>query len=487
MARTDLEQLFDVSLDLLCIAGFDGYFKRVNPAFERTLGYTIAELLSRPFLDFIHPEDRDRTVAAVETLDRGTDVIQFENRYLRKDGSVRWLEWNTRPAPDQRLVYAAGRDVTESRLLAEEQAALRRVAVRVARGASPSEVFHAVGGEIERLTGADSGGILRYEPDGTGTVVARHPTSGIGLPAGTRVTLEGENVSGRVRRSGRPARMDSYEHATGWLAGELRKRDIHTVVGAPIIVAGRLWGVMNAVWSRPPRTALDLEDRLMQFSELVGTAIANADSRAELIASRARVVAEADETRRRIERELHDGTQQRLISLALGLHAAEEKVPPELPELRADLDRIATGLAGAVEELQEISRGLHPAILSRGGLPPALRTLARGAAVPVEISVHADRKLPEQVEVAAYYVVSEAITNAAKHAQATAVRVELRTHDATVTIAIRDDGVGGADPARGSGLIGLHDRVEAVGGTMDVASAHGRGTSLEVMIPVDGT
>ena len=198
------------------------------------------------------------------------------------------------------------------------------------------------------------------------------------------------------------------------------------------------------------------------------------------------MLAAADETRRRIERDLHDGTQQRLVALALAVRAAEAKVPPELGELRAELSTTANGLAGAAEDLQEISRGIHPAILSKGGLGPALRTLARRAAVPVELDAHLPERLPEPVEVAAYYVVSEALTNAAKHAEASVVHVDVDAEGAIVEIAIRDDGVGGADPDRGSGLVGLRDRVAALGGTIEVASSHGRGTSLVARIPIGG-
>jgi len=206
--------------------------------------------------------------------------------------------------------------------------------------------------------------------------------------------------------------------------------------------------------------------------------------RDELTASRARVVAAGDEARRRIERDLHDGTQQRLVSLGLEVRAAEAMVPQVLDELRAHLAHTAEGMAAAVEDLQEVSRGIHPAILSRGGLGPALRALARRSAVPVDLVVDLDRDLPERVEVAVYYVVSEALTNAAKHASASLVRADLGASDGIVTLAVSDDGVGGADPGGGSGLVGLRDRVEAVGGRMEIASPAGGGTSLVATIPL---
>jgi signal transduction histidine kinase len=226
--------------------------------------------------------------------------------------------------------------------------------------------------------------------------------------------------------------------------------------------------------------------RLASFTELVATAIANADSRADLAASRARIVAASDETRRRIERDLHDGIQQQLVSLLLESRMAEATEPSDVGELRAQLARTARRLAATLEELREIARGIHPAILSERGLQPALKALARRSAVPVKLELRAERRLPEHVEVAAYYVVSEALTNAAKHAHASVVNVELDTHDAIMQLAIRDDGIGGADPRHGSGLVGLSDRIEALGGTLEVTSPPGNGTTLLIQIPVGG-
>jgi signal transduction histidine kinase len=227
---------------------------------------------------------------------------------------------------------------------------------------------------------------------------------------------------------------------------------------------------------------------LADFVDLVATAIANAESRAEVAESRARVVAAADETRRRIERDLHDGTQQRLVSLSLELRAAETGVPPELRELTAQVSRVADGLAEVVDDLQEIARGIHPAILSKGGLGPALGMLVRRAAVAVELDLddlRAGRRLPERIEVAAYYIVSEALTNVAKHAHASVVHVQVKADDAFVELSVTDDGIGGADADQGSGLIGLRDRVEALGGRIEIASATGGGTSLLVTIPIN--
>jgi signal transduction histidine kinase len=197
-------------------------------------------------------------------------------------------------------------------------------------------------------------------------------------------------------------------------------------------------------------------------------------------------VAAADEARRRIERDLHDGTQQQLVALALGLRAVEAEIPPEMADLKAALGQTAAGLARATDDLQTISRGIHPAILSQGGIGPALRTLARRAGVPVKLRLNGPERLPERAEVAAYYVVSEALSNAAKHARASAVHVGLNVENAVAEVSIRDDGIGGADPDRGSGLVGLRDRVEALGGTIQTTSLPGQGTSILARVPVDG-
>jgi signal transduction histidine kinase len=336
-----------------------------------------------------------------------------------------------------------------------------------------------------RLLGADLTALFRYEPGAAATVVAAHTESDPEIVVGTRVDVEGENVVAIVLRTGRAARLDGEVRASGSLPALLSGREIYSRVAAPIVVAGRLWGVMASAWSAPERMPIGVDGRVSEFTELVATAVANADSRAQLTASRARIVATADDARRRIERDLHDGIQQRLVALALELRGAEATVRPEQEEIRAQLANAARSLAAATEDLQRISRGIHPAILSEGGLGPALKVLARRSAIPVELDVRTDRRLPQAVEVAAYYVVSEALTNAAKHARASTVHVDVTARDALVELSIRDDGVGGADAGRGSGLIGLTDRVEAVGGELEIESPAGSGTSLRVRIPIE--
>jgi PAS domain S-box-containing protein len=494
-AEREVERIFDLSVDLLCIAGLDGHFKRVNPAFERTLGYTTQELLSRPLLEFVHPNDRARSVEAMETLGRGQKLVQFENRYVCADGSLRWLQWSTRPMPEEGLVYGTARDVTDSRrsadelrethrmveasrdelrLLADEQAALRRVATLVAEGVSATEVFDAVASEMRELLGADSTQLLRYEADATATVVAvdGDPNEATSVEADMALAASADE----------PAASGSPLDSSAALRGAARR----SVVKAPIVVEGSVWGAVVAAWKHQLSAPAEVEVRVAQFTELLATAVANAASRAELRASRARVVAAADEARRRIERDLHDGSQQRLISLALELRATAATVPSELLDFRAQLLHTAQGLTDAVADLREISRGIHPGILSKGGLGPALRTLAKRSPVQVELDVRVDGRLPDDIEVASYYVVSEALTNAAKHARASVVRIAVQAEDSTVELAVRDDGVGGADPASGSGLIGLRDRVETLGGTIEITSDARNGTSVTARIPIDG-
>jgi len=506
-AELQVERIFELSLDMLCVVDEDGYFMRVNPAFERTLGFTTAEILARPFMEFVHPDDRAATERAFAAVLGGETVTQFENRYLRADGSFCWLQWSTRPAPDEGRGYATARDVTESRrtqdelrnaqrlvqasrdelrILADEQASLRRVATLVARGEPPERIFDALVVEVGRLLGADSAGVQRYEPDGTSTLVAAWGDPGHGVPVGARMPAGPGTLLGDVRLERRALRRESSGAGTDpGLAVRLGDMGLRTIVAAPVVVEDRVWGLIATAWRGDPAVPLETEDRIAQFTELVATAIANAEGRAELAASRARIVAASDAARRRIERDLHDGAQQRLVSLALGLRGAEGALGPEHEWVRAQLQQTADGLDQVLDDLQEMSRGIHPAILSKGGLGPALRTLARRSAVPVELDVDAGCRLPEPVEVAAYYVVSEALANAGKHAQASVVHIDVEDQDGFLSLVVEDDGVGGVDPAQGSGLTGLRDRVEALGGRFEVVSGPGRGTALHARIPVD--
>jgi PAS domain S-box-containing protein len=659
-AQAELHRIFALSSDLIAVANFDGYFTRVNPAVKRILGYTEEEFLARPYLDFVHPGDHERTVAEAAAIGQGDTTLPYENRYARKDGSFRVLEWTSTRAGEERAIYGVARDVTdrhqakaelarlareqaalrrvatlvaeetslaevftkvaeevaevvgnvdcglwrdegdgtvtavavsgrhpgagigigaqypldgdsviaralgegrssrmadysaatgsvaesarafgihsavgcpivvggrmwgamvvvdydterfppetetriaqysdlvataianaearaEVRRLAEEQAALRRVATLVAEGGSPAAVFDAVAGEMKGLLGADHVVVCRYEPGAELTVLAHRGSNAQLVPPGARISHEGDSVEAAVRRAERSVRMESYERARGVIAEQARAAGVRVAVGAPIVVDGRLWGVISAGWNGEQSPPADTEQRMAQFAQLLDTATANADSRAELIASRARLVAASDWARRRFERDLHDGVQQRLVSLALELNLAEAIAPRDDTELVAQLAHVREGLTEALDDLRELSRGIHPAILSEGGLVPALKALARRAAIPVDLHLSVDERLADHVEVGAYYVVSEALANAAKHARASNVEVTAQVHDGRLQLTIGDDGMGGADPARGSGLTGLADRVSALGGTMAITSQPGRGTSLRIELPV---
>jgi signal transduction histidine kinase len=369
----------------------------------------------------------------------------------------------------------------ELRGFADEQAALRRVATLVARAAPPEEVLAAVTEEAARLLNAHHASMSRFEPDGATRVAAAWGST---LPIGTRVDFGGRNVNTLVFQTGRPARVDDYDVASGAAAEGARKLGLRASVGVPVSVDGRLWGVMFVASTRREPLPADTEARLAGFTELIGTAIANAEAQAALTASRARIVVAADDTRRRIERDLHDGTQQRLVTLGLEMRLAQSTVPAELPELHTQIGKMADGLTGAVEELREIARGIHPSILSEGGLGPALRTLARRAAIPVTVDIRTDTRPAHRIEVAAYYVATEAVTNTTKHAQASAAHVAVEHRDTLLHLSIRDDGVGGADPSRGTGLIGLRDRVQALGGSIEVSSPAGAGTAILVELPL---
>jgi PAS domain S-box-containing protein len=662
-AQQDFDRIFNLSPDLVGVADFDGRFTRVNPAAELVLGYPEEELLARPYLEFVHPDDRERTAAESAAVAQGKTTLSFENRVLRKDGSLRVLEWTVTPVVEDAAMYGMARDVTERRRaeteserLAAEQSALRRVAELVARHAPPVRVFAAVseelshllgvstvrtvrfepdgsatvlgalsepeapeppgtniapprggvldqvvrtgraarvddyahvpdaseatlrqigvrsaaGGpivvdgslwgamlvasdtanalpagtedrvaqfaelvstaisniesrakveqlaaeqsalrrvatlvasehspddlfatlveEVRVLLGVDASEILRYEADATATMVAGWTDSGVRLPVGERLPLDGDNLAGEVQRSGLSRRKEDYGDALGAIADMSREVGIRCAVASPIVVEGAIWGMIAVATRRSEPLPPDTEARLAEFSRVAGMAVANAKSRSDLAQSRARIVRAGDEARRRFERDLHDGAQQRLVSLGLELRAAEATVPRDLGDVRRVVSRVGTGLNDVLDDLRELSRGLHPAVLSEDGLTPALQSLALRSAVPVDLRVDLDgERFEEPVEVAAYYVASEALTNTAKHAHASGAEVTARRRDGWLELTVSDDGRGGADASSGSGLTGLVDRVEAIGGTIQIVSPQGAGTTVRVKLPTGGS
>jgi signal transduction histidine kinase len=369
----------------------------------------------------------------------------------------------------------------EVRRFGDEQSALRRVATLVARGVPPQHLFDAVAEEVGRLFLAANVSMGRYEPDDSITSMASWSSAGPVFTPGVRWPIKGTNVAWMVLQTGRPARIDDFSAATDPIGVAVREAGYTSAIGSPIVVEGHLWGAISASSTEglmPPGS----EARLASFTELVATAIANAEGSAELAASRRRIVAAADEARRRIERDLHDGVQQQLVSLGLELGAMEAD-PPSGDSLREQLARSKDDASSVLDALVEIARGIHPAILSQGGLAAALKALARRSVVPVELRSQIEDQLPDEVEVAAYYIAAEALTNAVKHARATVVHMDVSTDDRHLSLVVRDDGIGGADPGGGSGLVGLQDRVEALGGTIEIDSAAGSGTCVVVTLP----
>jgi PAS domain S-box-containing protein len=371
------------------------------------------------------------------------------------------------------------------RRLVDEQAALRRVATLVARQAAPADVFAAVAQEAGTLLGSDATNLTRYERDGTATIVGGwSPTGQSHYRTGARGPLTPRSVTARVFESGHPVRIDSDVDLPGPLTAGTQSLGFRTALAAPIIVRGRLWGVLAASATAANRPLPDAELRLAAFAELAGTAVANTEARSELSASRARILAAGDEARRRIERDLHDGTQQQLVSLGLELQRLRATLPSELQDSQAALDRIDEALDRVLDDVREISRGVHPAILSQWGLERALRVLARRSSTPVELDIKLGERLPESIEIAAYYVVSEALANVAKHAEASFASVSARESNRRLFVSVRDDGVGGADARSGSGLSGLVDRVEVMRGDLVLESPPGQGTTISIELPL---
>ena len=493
--------ILNAAFDAIVTMDAAGLVVEVNQATERMFGYAASDMVGRELAELIippplrepHRRGVERYVATGESHMVGHPV---ELPAMRADGSEFPVEIAiSRPRlAGPPLFTGFLRDVTERRRdeqalrsLLEQQAALRRVATEVASGADQERVFAVVTEEVGRLLAAATCNMVRFEPGGRALVVGAWSTGGVqAVPVGTLVLLDGPTVAGLIHRSGRPERVDRYEGVPGTMAERLRDLGFRSAVGAPIELVGRLWGavVISTVEDEP--FPAGSEQRVAGFAELVALALANAEAREQLAASRARIVAAGDDERRRLERNLHDGAQQRLVALSLMLRTAGARLADGDPEAPALLGRANAELAEALAELRELARGIHPSILTDRGLVPALEMLAGRAGVPVELSATLDGRLPGPVEAAAYYIVAEALTNASKHARASRVRVGVRRADGSVLVEVADDGVGGADQRGGSGVRGLGDRVEALGGRLELHSPAGAGTTVSARIPLAG-
>jgi PAS domain S-box-containing protein len=490
--------ILNAAFDCVVTMDHNGDIVEVNKATERTFGYTAAELMGRELAELMIPPDlreahRSGLRRYIQTGHANVINHPIELRGMRADGSEFPVELAiTRPElPGPPLFCGYLRDVTERkraekalRRLADEQAALRRVATAVAAETEPARVFSVVTEEVGRLLGAQTANMVRYDGGQRAAVVGGWNAEGVlSVPVGVTVELDGDTVAARVLRTERPARVDSYDDIPGEMAAQLRELGFRGAVAAPVMLGGRLWGAMIVSSVHPEPFPAGAEQRIADFAELAAQALANAQARAELAASRARIVEAGDAERRRLERNLHDGAQQRLVSLAVNLRLAARACDPDDATSRDAFERAGEELAQALAELRELARGIHPAVLSDRGLEPAIETLAARTPVPVQYTIQLDERLPEPVEAAAYYVVAEALTNAAKHASASEVTVRIERENGFACIEVADDGVGGAARDGGSGLRGLADRVEALGGRLALDSPAGEGTTVRAEIP----
>jgi PAS domain S-box-containing protein len=487
-----------------------GVISDCNAAAEQILGRRRDELRGRrPEEVLADVVDADGAAVAPErllgdgALRSGAPEARFVAGVVRPGGERRWVAISSAPVlgyggQPEGVVTTLG-DITDrreaeerlvaseqaTRLLAEEQAALRRIATLVASEPTPGALFERVTEEVVELLGVPSASLVRYDADDCATVVATFTEPGTeGVTLGLAVDLDGDTVVARVHRSGHAERVDGYEGMGGASAYRLRTLGFRSSVGAPVSVGGRLWGTLVASTRETRGLPEDTERRLSDFAELVAQALANADARDKLAASRARLVEVGDAERQRLERNLHDGAQQRLVALALQLRMVDARIAGDPDAARRDLVGAREHLDHALAELRELARGIHPAVLTDRGLKSAVDALVNRAPVPMEVVDIPDIRLPEAVETAAYYLIAEAVTNVAKYAQATHVAVSVRRDDGQLVVRVSDDGVGGADPSGGTGLRGLSDRVEALHGRLRVDSPRDGGTHISAEIPI---
>jgi PAS domain S-box-containing protein len=488
--------LVEITQALVCVFDRDGRILQFNSACEAATGFSADEVVGRSACDFVIPADeREAFNAMLEHVWETGEPFPVRAQWLTRDGGRRDIEWSNRALLDESgsvtSFVTTGLDVTERVRatreivrLAEEQAALRRVATLVASSPAPEEVFQAVAEEAGKLIGAKSAATVRFV-DEHGVTVGRwsdgEPRTSFAV--GTVVPLtESEGVTARVWRTGALARVHDYDGLRGEAARLMREAGYRTAVAAPISVGGRTWGALLVASEDP--LGPDAEQRLGDFTDLVALALQSAEAQEQLTASRARLVEASVAERRRLERNLHDGAQQRLVSLSLLLRLAQARLRDNPAGAEEMLATGSLDLQLALEELRELARGLHPAVLTDRGLGPALESLAARAPFPVEIGKVPPARLGEAVEAAIYYVVAESLTNAAKHSAASGAWVLLRVDGETAVAEIRDDGCGGADAARGSGLRGLADRVEALGGRFELESPESGGTVVRACLPL---
>jgi PAS domain S-box-containing protein len=479
--------LLDAIPDVMIRVTRDGTYLDVRASDPSELLAPGDELVGRNVRDVLPSDLADSVLKCIDrALETGkVSTLEYE---LEIGDKSHWKESRMVPSGDGGVVTIV-RDFTEQRRaeqgrrrLADEQAALRRVATLVAGDAPAEQVFQTVTEEACALLGIRSGSLIRYEDGETATVVGKFGEPEGEFLLGTRLPLD-DGAARRVLRTGAPVRIE-YEGVPGAIASRMRELGFTASAGVPINVGGVTWGALVTTFrdaeALPPAT----DRRLHAFAELVGLAVASAHTRAELAASRRRIVEASDAERRRLERNLHDGAQQRLVALSVALRLAQGRIR-ESPEGAEELLDIAGGeLAEALTELRELAQGIHPAVLTERGLEAALEVLAARTPLPVAVEAELPERLPEPVEAAAYYVVSEALANVVKHASARSARVRARAVPGLAVVEVEDDGAGGADLDGGSGLGGLRDRVEALAGLLEIESPIGRGTRVRARLPV---
>ena len=424
------------------------------------------------------------SLLAVPIVSRGAlqALLVLENRLIRDAFTTERLDVVKLIAGQLAVSLDNAQLYADYRRIADEQAALRRVATLVAEGPPPTAVFDAVAIEMQRLLDADGVTLGRYEPGDAVTVVAHRGWEGWDLPAGTRFSHDGKSVTAEVRRSRRPARMEGFDAADGSIADYVRAQGLRSSVGAPIILEGRLWGVAVVYWTREESPPVDTEERIGQFAKLLETAIANADSREQLLASRARLLVAGDEARRRVVHDLHDGAQQRLVHAIVRLKLAKRALQDDDAEAESLVGEALDAVEQGNQELRELARGILPTLLTRGGLKAAVGAMATRLDVPTEVDIP-DERFPAEIEATAYFIVAEALTNIVKHAHATRAKVATSLDHGMLRVEVRDDGIGGADP-RSHGLVGISDRVAALRGRLELESPPGAGTTVVATLPI---
>jgi PAS domain S-box-containing protein len=502
--------LTETTRSLVCVLDRDGRILLFNEACERATGYRRDEVLGRDARDFVIPrEERDAFGEFLTFVWRtGTPSPQV-GHWQTKHGRLRLIAWSNHPMPgpggEPAALVTTGIDLTDRESpsrdvegalaadpgdklaeigrLATEQRALRRVATLVASEVTPERVFTAVSEGCARVLEVNASTVVRYETDGTATVRGRHNRDNIDVfRVGERIRADEDSALARVRATAAPARVDDWGGLDGQIADAMLRTGYRSTAAAPIVVAGVLWGAV-AIASEDPLPP-DTENRLGAFCELASLAVASAQARADLTASRARVVKAGDEQRRRLERNLHDGAQQRLVSVALMLRLAKARLGPEGEAAAKLLDEASRELDTGLAELREIARGLHPAVLGDHGLQRAIEALTARLPIPVDIEVALEERPPGDVEATAYYIVAEALTNVTRHAEASGAQVAIRRDGAVLRVEVTDDGRGGADAAGGTGIVGLRDRAEAAGGTLTLTSPPGSGTVVSASLPL---